>query len=631
MHASGVPGHLTFLGLAHDAETERLQRELAEKEDALARDQGRPAVWLGENVSPTASVAGSSRPRRKSSDRISDGWRRRSLGDMPGVEPIGRLERSLQKRSSRDRRRRFIGSSAGSVSGQGVNETDLAQLVHDLKDALAKSERRRRDAQDRWKTAESNAQDIERGLERELHEARDALHSARTRLQWRPTELLWSEIRSIEAQRGVVLRDCEVMKVQLEELEAKGPLHRLTDGTASSTDLAALSNRDAMEAMLRAEANALQTTLRLYSRHREDEARAKQRKKENQEEQALWAMRQRQFEEFAALEDAEARLQVARAAMADALSVSQQPDDSTELLDERMAYVVAKEASCQELRETLDPLRTECHEFLKLHRAMEARTAMVEQHLLSQMRISTDQALAHLQYTQYRGVAALIFVLVLRFGSPQLAFRALDQNCSGRLATHEFDNSLRLGLNIDYESITGMKLRPLFREFDRRHRGLLTEEDFAACCAEVWQTHARDPSRDYMLGTLKLSEPLTVGTVLEVVIVGLRGNCNRNQSAQYCTCEVQGRPHTRVRTPAVDPRSPNWNHKINFAHWRVDEALIFQICDVFSSGRPDELVCRTLLDPAEVWPESFNGELHIPDPRNRGEDLWLRITATRVA
>jgi len=120
--------------------------------------------------------------------------------------------------------------------------------------------------------------------------------------------------------------------------------------------------------------------------------------------------------------------------------------------------------------------------------------------------------------------------------------------------------------------------------------------------------------------------------VLEVVIVGLRGKqMDRDQSAQYCTCEVQGRPHTRVRTPSLDPRNPIWNHKINFAHWRVDEALIFQVCDQFSSGRPDELVCRAVLDPGEVWPENFDGELHIPDPRNRGEDLWLRITASRVA
>lgn len=269
---------------------------------------------------------------------------------------------------------------------------------------------------------------------------------------------------------------------------------------------------------------------------------------------------------------------------------------------------------------------------MNLHRAMEVRTAMVEKHLLSHMQISTDQALAHLQYTQYRGAAALIFVLALRFGSPKLAFTALESNYTGRLVTHEFDNSLRIKLNMDYEAITRMKLRPLFKEIDRNGRGFFTEDDLAACHPEVWQTHGRDPSRDYMLGILKVSEPFSVGTVLEVDIFGLRGNCmDRDQAAQYCTCEVQGRPHTRMHTPAVDPRNPIWNHKIDFANWRVDEALIFQVCDLFSGGRPDKLVGRAILESADVWPEGFDGELHIPDPRNRGEDLWLRVKAARVS
>ncbi|CAE7236527.1 unnamed protein product, partial [Symbiodinium sp. KB8] len=76
---------------------------------------------------------------------------------------------------------------------------------------------------------------------------------------------------------------------------------------------------------------------------------------------------------------------------------------------------------------------------------------------------------------------------------------AIDANNSGAVSTYEFDSALRLRLGLDYEAITGLKLRSLFKEFDTRHCGLVYGVDMVSAFAHVWRRYgipeevARDP------------------------------------------------------------------------------------------------------------------------------------------
>jgi hypothetical protein len=190
------------------------------------------------------------------------------------------------------------------------------------------------------------------------------------------------------------------------------------------------------------------------------------------------------------LEEAEKRVAMGHACVADSLSVSAPPVLSTgpeELLEAKSKSIERRTNAIRTLQEATTPLEQLVDQLCSLRAAAAHKSADFERTLLQ--RPTTESALQSAKRGGMRGAAAIICVLAQLCGNARIAFLLLDNNHNGRISMCEFDNSLRNKLSLDYEAITDMKLRPLFRILDRQKRGVLTEEDLQRCCPEIWEEY----------------------------------------------------------------------------------------------------------------------------------------------
>lgn len=393
------------------------------------------------------------------------------------------------------------GPAPGSSPGRsGVSEA--GRLAADLKKALAQADQRRQQAAERLARFEAEAEQEEMDLSEQLRVAQDnlrAMKSQRKRAyKEQRDEQLRAELREVEGEREQALREQAQLEAELRRARAladalPGLPSSPSPGSSAALTVAGVEavGADAMQNMLRAEAKALRVALEFYKQQREDAA------KENQvqrEEQAIRQLQESQREEAQVLAEREDRLRASMACVREQKVAAEQarpPDDSLAQLEEAEARLKAREVACQQLEESLEPLRDECAHLLRLTNAAEARMQDLEKRLQVGVRAPAEQAVKMLKRLGLQGPAALVFVLARVCGDPRLAFLALDSNHSGRLSTVEFDSGLRLRFSLDFEAITGQKLRALFKEFDRKRCGVITEEDFAACCPEVWERYGR--------------------------------------------------------------------------------------------------------------------------------------------
>lgn len=370
-------------------------------------------------------------------------------------------------------------------------DTGLCRLARDLRTALAQADERRRAEEERFTTFQAEAAEEERVLSEQLCSARSALqavHEKRRRAMQRThAQQIRAEIRAVETER----EEAMIISSQLEaELLQPRPLPvdvAQTSCGASAADAVDAIGAQVLESQLRAEATALRAALRFYRQQRAESARSKVL---NEQEEALRRREDLQIEEASLLQSAEDRLRAAGACLADefALQARRRPDDMLPELEEERGAVRRLETACEELRRAATPLQEQHDHLLWLRGAAEARLRELERRMAG-LRPSVSAALRELAAGGLQGVQALVFVLAKLCGSSHVAFLLLDINCSGRVSMCEFDSGLRIRLSVDYEEVAQMKLRPLFKIFDTRHRGIITEEDIAACCPEIWHEY----------------------------------------------------------------------------------------------------------------------------------------------
>ncbi|CAE7372902.1 ku80, partial [Symbiodinium natans] len=203
--------------------------------------------------------------------------------------------------------------------------------------------------------------------------------------------------------------------------------------------------------------------------------------------------------EEAELDLAEDRLRLGEACLADALNLVVPVDDGQAQLAEVVEELERQRASLEAAEAARDSLQDEASDLLLLLHAAESRSAELEKKLTASAPSRAALALEALRESGLTGAAALVVVLARLCGGPRLAFLAIDANNSGAVSTYEFDSALRFRLGLDYEAITGLKLRSLFKEFDTRHCGLVYGVDMVSAFAQVWRRYgipeevARDP------------------------------------------------------------------------------------------------------------------------------------------
>jgi len=339
----------------------------------------------------------------------------------------------------------------------------------------------------------------EHEMRRESGKSRESIGEATRSPQSRPGSFQQAiqgmDIRVAEQHRERALLDGHALEERLALLEGTPPPSRhaqkdkegngITPSPSSAEVAVDDMGVDAVERMLKAEATAMQTALRFYKQQSSDAA--EQNALKNQEE-VIQRKRQALHEEAAALDCLEDRLFVGRACLSDAQTLRRPTDDShAELMEARLRAEECEQAY-EAVTEELAPMHDMQSRLMSLCRAAEARVAYFED-MLRSIPPSLDKALYTLSRTTLEGIQAFILVLAVLCGTPRLAFLALDTNMTGQLSMCEFDTGVRLQLGLDYESIAGMKLRSLFKEFDEERRGYITEDDFANCCPSIWSAY----------------------------------------------------------------------------------------------------------------------------------------------
>jgi len=392
-------------------------------------------------------------------------------------------------------------------------QAERQKLASDLREALAIAERTRIEKQTQLRLQEVQAADEEVDLQRRIDEARNKLDKVRKKREQTASAheeqqanlKLMLEAREATTEKEAALRQCDALERQLRASWAE------VEGAVRSREAAALARpgdsldlvrgadaigAEAVESMLRAESMAMRTALRLYEKQQEDMGAAALARRRRE---AAWSLQEKQMEEEAELDLAEERLRLGEACLEDALRLVVPVDDGQSQLAEVVEELERQQASLEVAEAARDSLQDEASDMLLLFHAAESRAAELEKKLTASTTSRAASALEALRESGLAGAAALVVVLARLCGGPRLAFLAIDANNSGAVSTYEFDSALRLRLGLDYEAITGFKLRSLFKEFDTRHCGLVYGVDMVSAFADVWRRYgipeevARDP------------------------------------------------------------------------------------------------------------------------------------------
>ncbi|CAE8648830.1 unnamed protein product, partial [Polarella glacialis] len=125
---------------------------------------------------------------------------------------------------------------------------------------------------------------------------------------------------------------------------------------------------------------------------------------------------------------------------------------------------------------------------------------------------------------------------------------------------------------------------------------------------------------------------------LEITIVKARGLRDADwapfsgKSDPYCTCEVKGKPATKLQTPTInDQLDPEWNFEGPIAAVGLGDSLLFVIHDD-DAGKADDLLAELLLPADKFLPSGFEGELQLTasgDVANEhGPHVTIKISVT---
>jgi len=119
---------------------------------------------------------------------------------------------------------------------------------------------------------------------------------------------------------------------------------------------------------------------------------------------------------------------------------------------------------------------------------------------------------------------------------------------------------------------------------------------------------------------------------LKVTIIGARGLRNADSfkvkgqgvSDPYCTCEIAGKPHSKIKTHLVkDKLEPYWDYQGEVQDFEDGDCLTFSVWD-FDQGDTDDFLGKVTLNSSQFYPGGFDGEVQLEDV---GEDIrsYLRI------
>lgn len=141
----------------------------------------------------------------------------------------------------------------------------------------------------------------------------------------------------------------------------------------------------------------------------------------------------------------------------------------------------------------------------------------------------------------------------------------------------------------------------------------------------------------------KVPKPLPVGPAeviqkLGVSIISARGLRNADNvkvmaeglSDPYCTCEIPGKPHSKIQTHVVrDKLDPEWHYMADVRDFAEGDSLRFCVYDYDAGEEHGDLLGTVTLQSPQFYPAGFEGELALADA-GEGIRAFLKISIVDV-
>lgn len=107
--------------------------------------------------------------------------------------------------------------------------------------------------------------------------------------------------------------------------------------------------------------------------------------------------------------------------------------------------------------------------------------------------------------------------------------------------------------------------------------------------------------------------------VVDVSVVSAGGLPRADRSGHsdpYATCEIPGKPKSKVKTKVIeDTEAPVWNQELVVHGWRKGDPLVFSVWDFDLVGN-DDMLSTVELASAEFFPSAFQGQLNMENTWN---------------
>lgn len=174
----------------------------------------------------------------------------------------------------------------------------------------------------------------------------------------------------------------------------------------------------------------------------------------------------------------------------------------------------------------------------------------------------------------------------------------------GDRVTHISGVSVHSMTQVEVRRLLASSERPLQIRFLRQNKQVLREPNII-------------PTADFKRLLAALGGKSTCMLMVTIVSASDLRNADKGgivagSSDPYCACELQGKPHTKIKTKVVnDSLNPTWNEKQPLVGFAVTDSLKFTVYD--KDNKVDEMLGWAVLKGTAFHPDGFSGTLKLQE------------------
>lgn len=145
-----------------------------------------------------------------------------------------------------------------------------------------------------------------------------------------------------------------------------------------------------------------------------------------------------------------------------------------------------------------------------------------------------------------------------------------------------------------------------------------------SAAAEADSKNSANKGPDYFGAAVQLKITISNARSLRNADCAIAG-----KSDPYCTCEVSGKPESKIQTDIVsDKLNPEWNYESDLVGYCVGNSLTFVVMDK-DPLKPDDILGKATLATSQFFPAGFDGEVPLAEA-GEGVEAFLKVQVSVV-